>query len=96
MRANCGEHFGATLAMLEPTLLVVQGRLAADGTEAVLPKMAVLSDYLYQSEVAGVPVLVAVFSHPSARGDARWGDRLDQPYLTNVVAPTLRRAISLH
>jgi uracil-DNA glycosylase len=77
MRANCREHFKATLAMLEPTLVVVQGRLAADNTTAVLRRTTVTSNHLYESELAGAPVLVAVFSHPSARGDARWGDRLD-------------------
>jgi hypothetical protein len=96
MRANCGEHFRATLAVLEPTLVVVQGRLAADATKAVLRRTRVLSDHLYASELAGAPVLVAAFSHPSARGEARWGDRLDQPYLTDVVTPTLRRATRLH
>ena len=48
---------------------------------------------LYESRVGGQRVLVCRFSHPSAHGALRWGDRLDAPYLVQVVEPTLLEAV---
>jgi hypothetical protein len=37
--------------------------------------------------------MVCSFSHPSAHGSVRWGDKLDAPYLVDVVVPTIRKAL---
>jgi hypothetical protein len=93
MRHHCLEHFAATLEILQPTLVVTQGTLATHGKTEALPPRRRRGAHLFESQLTGNRVLVATFSHPSAHGDKRWGDRLDQPYLTRVVAPTLRRAV---
>jgi hypothetical protein len=95
MLTNCLEHFEATLAILEPTLIVLQGGLVARSVAAALPVTRQRSDYLYESTFTGNRALVCAFSHPSAQGVLRWGDTLTSPYLNNVVAPTLRRALRL-
>jgi len=59
----------------------------------LLPERRRYGDTLYASKIGNARALVCAFSHPSARGELRWGDRLDSPYLNNVVAPTIRRAL---
>lgn len=93
MRRNCLRHFSASLEVLEPTLLVLQGigvqrwiSPLLDETREVLPR------YLSEARVAGGLALVCRFSHPAAHGPLRWGDRLDAPYLQEVVEPTLSLA----
>jgi hypothetical protein len=95
MLANCLEHFEATLEILQPTLIVLQGGLVAESVTAALPATRRRSDYLYETEFSGGRALVCAFSHPSAQGALRWGDTLSSPYLGQVVAPTLRRALRL-
>lgn len=94
MRHNCLEHFEATLAILDPTIVVLQGALVAKSSTEALPVVRELSPYLYESKGAsGRRVTVCRLSHPAARGPLRWGDRLDSRYLNDVVVPTLRRAV---
>lgn len=95
MLTSCLEHFEATLAILEPTLIVLQGGLVARSIAAALPVTRQRSDYLYETTFTGNRALVCAFSHPSAQGALRWGDTLTSPYLNKVVAPTLRRAVRL-
>jgi hypothetical protein len=52
------------------------------------------TENLAEAHIAGSRVLVCRFSHPSARGVLRWGDRLDRAYLREVVEPTLRLAVA--
>lgn len=94
MRDNCLEHFEATLAILDPTIVVLQGALVAKSSAEALPVVRELSSSLYESRGASDRrVMVCRFSHPAARGLFRWGDRLDSPYLNDVVVPTLQRAV---
>jgi hypothetical protein len=95
MFRNCRSHFAATMAILEPTLLISQGRLVGKWVNQLLPPDHAHGTYLHEAHREYGRVLVCTFSHPSAHGSLRWGDRLDAPYLTDVVAPTLDKAVSL-
>jgi hypothetical protein len=95
MFRNCGQHFTATLAILKPTLLIVQGTAVAKGVNQVIPVTQVHDEHLHEARLGEDRMVVCTFSHPSAHGSQRWGDRLDAPYLTDVVAPTLRDALGL-
>ena len=95
MFQNCGSHFAATMSILEPTLVVSQGRAVAKWVNQLLPPDHSHGTYLHEAHMDYGRVLVCSFSHPSAHSPMRWGDRLDAPYLTEVVAPTLRKAMSL-
>lgn len=95
MLTNCLRHFEATLSILEPTLIVLQGGLVAKSLAVALPVVRPRSDYLYETSLSGNRALVCSFSHPSAQGALRWGDTLHSAYLVQVVAPTLRRATQL-
>jgi len=93
MRDNCAEHFTNTLSILEPTLVVLQGAGVAKWTRALLEPVVEVNEHLYEASPYGNPMLVCQFSHPSAHGQLRWGDRLDAPYLVSTVMPTLRAAL---
>jgi uracil-DNA glycosylase len=93
MKRNCVRHLRATVTILQPTVLVVQGNVAADMLREAFPDMRV------GRQGAVIPTLgtiVALLAHPSARADQRRGDRerldwarLDSPYLTGEVEPLL-------
>lgn len=90
---NCTEHFRATMRILEPTLVVLQGKSVTKWTAPVLQPGRTHGEHLYEADLEGRRVLVCTFSHPSARGDQRWGDRPDSPYVRQVIAPTIRKAL---
>jgi hypothetical protein len=96
MAQNCGTHFAATLSILEPTIVILQGSKVAAWAAGVLVPARQQTDYLYEANHDGRRVVVCSFSHPSARGFTRWGDRPDAPYVTNVVTPTLHAALQLN
>lgn len=94
MRRNCLRHFAATMEILEPTLMVLQGQGVQDWIGPVLGLMDDRTEHLAEAHVTGNRVLVCRFSHPSAHGALQWGARLDAPYLQEVVEPTLRLAVA--
>jgi len=95
MQQNCLKHFAATLSILEPTLLVLQGREVQKWVAPVLGMMEDITPHLARASLKGADPLVCRFSHPSAHGGLSWGNRLDASYLVEVVEPTIRRAIAL-
>ncbi|WP_416957896.1 hypothetical protein ACNKF0_09745 [Nocardioides sp. T5] len=95
MARNCGAHFSATLSILEPTIVILQGTKVAKWATGVLAPERVHTEHLYEAILDGRRVVVCRFSHPSAHGTIRWGDRPDAPYVANVVAPTLQAALQL-
>lgn len=95
MSKNCSRHLRATLEVLDPTLIIVQGAkvwplLTRYG---VVEAGEMLTPTLYRAIVSGRPTLVALFTHPSAYGDQNWG-RPTTPYLTDTVVPTLQKAVA--
>lgn len=93
MYGNCSLHFAATMSILEPTIVILQGTDVTRWTKTVLKPTDDYGEHLYESHLGQQRMVVCTFSHPSARGPLRWGDRLDAPYLNNVVVPTLREAV---
>ena len=92
MRRNCLRHFAATMRVLEPTLMVLQGEGVQDWIAPVLGLMDERTSHLAETHLAAGRVLVCRFSHPAAHGALSWGYR-DAPYLREVVEPTLRVAL---
>jgi hypothetical protein len=92
MFTNCAEHFVRTMEILEPTIVIFQGQRVAKRTRQLFGNVRRRTDQLSEGVLKGNRVILCEFSHPSARGALRWGDRVDAPYLTRVVAPTLGEA----
>jgi hypothetical protein len=91
MLNNCERHFQATLKILEPTIVVIQGIKVWKWSKNVLVPVKKRSENLFECDLAGRRVMVAAFTHPSAWGPDRW-DSPQSPYFRDVVRPTLRRA----
>lgn len=92
MRRNCLRHFAASVEILQPTLIVLQGVGVQRWVRSFIGAGMPITEYLAEVTIGGTRSLVCAFSHPAAHGSMRWGDRLDGPYLTQVVVPTLRTA----
>jgi hypothetical protein len=93
MLSNCERHFAATLEILDPTIVVIQGKRVWEWSQRILVARNNLAPNLVECEVAGRRVLVATFTHPSAWGKDRW-DSPGSLYMTEVVGPTLDLAVA--
>lgn len=94
MLNNCERHFRATLEILEPTIVVIQGIKVWRWSQSVLLAVKKRRENLIECDLAGRPVMVATFTHPSAWGPDRW-DSPSSDYFKRVVRPTLRRAAAI-
>ncbi len=91
MHANCARHFVRTIEILEPTLVIVQGKGTLQWLKSSLRRRAQVSDTLSQVSIGAHHTLLASLTRPSAQGASNWAD-LSRPYLRDVVVPTARAA----
>ena len=91
MRKNCRRHFEATLDVLEPTVVVVQGIGVWDWISDLFEDRRPIGANAAVARFHGREVYVAHLTHPSAHGEARWGDNLASKYLRETVALTLAK-----
>ena len=96
MQRHCADHFLATLEILQPTVIVAEGqdvRSWIGGPLRLGEKPAGRYDGPATPEVvhlAGRPVDVLTFNHPSAPGHSEWWGRSpNSKYLKRVVEPTI-------
>lgn len=94
MLRNCERHFAATLEILQPTIVVIQGKRMWEWSQDVLIPVKKRGEALWECDLDGHRTLVATFTHPSARGEHRW-DSPQSSYFREVVRPTLKRARAL-
>lgn len=92
MRRNCLRHFAETLSILQPTVVVLQGKGVADWTAPVFRSLEQVNELVDRVEYEGGEALRYSLSHPAARGDQRWGDRLDAPYVRALAEAVSTRA----
>ena len=95
MYSNCERHFTATLRILQPTLVIVQGKKVWARTRHVFSIRRALSGTLVECDLDARPALVCTFTHPSAWASNRW-DSPRSSYFNEVVEPTLRLALRRH
>lgn len=92
MHRNCRQHFRKVLNILEPSVVVVQGRgfwaSIQQSFDHVQRTGAMDAPYVL-ARLNGRDIPIAVFTHPSARGDYNWGWNAQTPYLLNTVVPTV-------
>jgi hypothetical protein len=93
MVSNCVSHLAATLEILGPTILVLQGDKAMTTWAILKPGRSYETPFLKEAHLGQQRMLVCNFSHPSAHGFQRWGANLDSTYLTEIVQPTLLEAL---
>jgi hypothetical protein len=95
MFGNCERHFEATLKILEPTLVIVQGGRVWKRTRHLFTIRRALTGKLLECDLGMGPILVCTFTHPSAWAAQRW-DSPRSVYFQEVVEPTLRVALGRH
>ena len=93
MLANCERHFVATLEILQPTLIVIQGVRVWNRSRGALRVVDEIEEHLVRAKVGNGTALVCTFTHPSARGPHRW-DSPESTYFRTVVEPTIERALA--
>jgi hypothetical protein len=90
MRRNCLFHFRKAVEILEPTVMVVQGKSYWASIQAAFSRLNKISDVLYTAEINHQKVMIAVFAHPSTPDNKHnWGRDAKTPYLLEVVVPTI-------
>ena len=96
MYSNCGEHLREVLRILQPTLIVVQGKTVRSKLPHILglpgwPWPVSQTVQLFDREI-----LLFNFVHPSAPGSyGWWGQSVSSSYLKNVVEPEIRRYVQV-
>ena len=94
MHRNCARHFVRAIELLQPTLVVAQGKGVLQWMASSVRDERVVSDTLRWARVGQHTTLLATLSHPSAQGRYNWAD-LSRPYLHDIVAPTVSAARQL-
>jgi uracil-DNA glycosylase len=92
MRGNCQRHFRRTLEILEPNVLVVQGRIAGRSVQSAVDDAEWLDTPLPLARLRwGQTGALAMFvSHPAAHGSQNWGQSAQQTYVEATLAPSVR------
>ncbi len=91
MKKNCQEHFRKALEILEPVVIVVQGksfwRWVRGAFDEVTQEAKDLPVYIVR--LGSIQAFVAVFTHPSARFPHNWGANDHTPYLRQTMEPSV-------
>jgi hypothetical protein len=91
MREGCAEHLRAALTLLQPTILIAQGRAVRRWLDTVIEEAEPIAGALplERVRIGETWALLASFIHPSAPSRDNWGANASQPYLLDTVAPTV-------
>lgn len=94
MKQNCQEHFKNTLDILEPNVIIVQGKGFWKWVYNSFNDIKLLqrSDVLYETKINNNPVIIASFTHPSARRSIyNWGLNENTDYLIKTIKPNVKK-----
>lgn len=90
MQRNCAAHFLRTMEILQPTIVVIHGLALRRWMINALP-LPPNGGIAEEVEIAGRPVDLLTFTHPSAGGHSGWwGTTPRTRYLRETVAPAIR------
>ncbi|MCB0063527.1 MAG: hypothetical protein KDE19_15500 [Caldilineaceae bacterium] len=90
MRRNCNEHFRATLEILEPTVVIVEGKAMWPNVRRAFDSIAVVDGVIHRATLGQREMFVLSFTHPSAMHPYNWGVNASAPYLLETVVPMIR------
>jgi len=96
MQRNCAAHYRRAIEILEPTVIVAQGKgvrrwmdRVIDRSESVHPTLPI-----ERVMVGAVKCHLLTFSHPAAPTRENWGMNERQPYLIGTVGLTVERFLA--
>ena len=92
MKKNCLGHFQKVMSILEPTVVVVEGKGFWDSIKRAFDSDSVkrVRNHVYRARLGTSEMLVAVFTHPAAHGGYNWGNNDHTPYLLKTVKPSIK------
>lgn len=91
MRRNCNEHFRATLDILEPTVVIVEGKAMWPNVRRSFDSVEQVEGPIHRATLGLRDFYVLSFTHPSAMHPYNWGINASTPYLLETVVPTIER-----
>lgn len=89
MKKNCKVHFSKAIRILDPSIVIVQGKTFWPHVRQAFDSVTNLIEHVYRARLGSTETLVAVFAHPSARYPHNWGVNDHTPYLLGTVVPTI-------
>lgn len=95
MKKNCRKHFRNVIKILEPNIIIVQGKQFFPWIKKSFDFSKNISENLYKSNIDFNEYLVASFTHPSAHFPYNWGANEKTQYLLNTVLPTVSKIRSI-
>jgi hypothetical protein len=100
MLDNCATHFRKCLEVLEPTVIIAQGRGVRNWMGRRLglrmpPPGTIENPAIERIRISGSETLLIAFSHPSAHAPHSWGMNEGQDYTLNTVKPKIHEIRSL-
>jgi len=89
MLTNCRHHFREAMRILEPSVVVLQGKGFWKWVKGAFDSVTQVTDHTYRVVLGTNRAVVAVFTHPSAHFPNNWGANSKTPYLLGTVAPSI-------
>jgi hypothetical protein len=89
MMKNCQRHFREALRILEPSVVVVQGKGFWKWVKGAFDSVAQMTEHTYKATLGLAHTHVGVFTHPCAHFPNNWGTNSQTPYLLGTVAPSI-------
>ncbi len=90
MLNNCRGHFRNIMNILEPSVVIVQGKTFWPSISESFDSVSQVSDFVYKAKLGSHESFIAAFSHPSAHYPDNWGSNDHTEYLKNIVAPSIK------
>lgn len=90
MRRNCRGHFRNIMNILEPSVVIVQGKTFWPSISESFDSVSQVSDFVYKAKLGSHESFIAAFSHPSAHFPYNWGINDHTEYLQNTVVPSIK------
>jgi hypothetical protein len=90
MKKNCLGHFSNVMHILEPSVVIVQGKTFWQSVKEAFDSVRQETNHVYRARLGPADTFVAVFTHPSAHGQLNWGNNHQTPYLLKTVAPSIK------
>jgi len=94
MKNNCCEHFKKTIKIIEPNVIIIQGKNIWKWIEYLFDDIVAIkgSKNLYKAEYNKKSIIIASFTHPSARKYIyNWGLTYNTEYLLKIIKPTIKK-----
>jgi hypothetical protein len=89
MLNNCCQHFREALRILEPSVVIVQGKTFWPWVQKAFDSVTHRAHEVHGGLLGSMQTLVASFTHPAAPYPYNWGTNDSTPYLRKTVVPSI-------